>query len=77
MLIQHDNGTQTRYAHMYTIPFVAAGQSVTKGQLIGGVGTTGDSTGNHLHLELIIDGNRVDPLPSIPIPPHGPPLFDS
>lgn len=77
VLIQHDNGTQTRYAHMYTMPFVAAGQSVTKGQLIGGVGTTGDSTGNHLHLELIIDGNRVDPLPSIPIPPHGPPLFDS
>lgn len=77
VLLQHDNGTQTRYAHMYTMPFVSAGQTVTKGQLIGGVGTTGNSTGNHLHLELIIGGERVDPLPSIPIPPHGPPLFDS
>lgn len=77
VLLQHDNGTQTRYAHMFTMPFVSAGQTVTKGQLIGGVGTTGNSTGNHLHLELIIGGERVDPLPSIPIPPHGPPLFDS
>jgi murein DD-endopeptidase MepM/ murein hydrolase activator NlpD len=51
----------TNYHHMsyYT---VSAGQSVSKGQVIGYVGTTGNSTGCHLHFETILDGSAVDPM---------------
>ena len=41
---------------------VTAGEAVTAGQVIGYVGSTGDSTGNHLHFEVMQDGVRVDPL---------------
>lgn len=59
--IDHGNGLQTRYAHMSAI-LVADGQEVKAGDCIGLVGTTGNSTGNHLHLEVIQNGTRVDPL---------------
>ena len=51
----------SRYAHI-TQTAVTAGEAVTAGQVIGYVGNTGDSTGNHLHFEVLQGGVRVDPL---------------
>ncbi|MDB5265419.1 MAG: putative rane bound lytic murein transglycosylase [Parcubacteria group bacterium] len=51
VVIDHGNGTQTLYAHFSSI-IVSVGQSVTKGEKLGGVGMTGDATGNHLHFEV-------------------------
>ncbi len=51
VVIKHNNGTQTLYAHMSSVS-VYSGQSVVAGQLVGRVGTTGNSTGNHLHFEV-------------------------
>jgi len=50
------NTYSTLYAHMNSAPVVSVGQTVTKGQLLGYVGTTGNSTGNHLHLEMKVNG---------------------
>jgi len=58
--IEHGGELQTRYAHLSGYA-VAAGQQVTKGQLIGFVGSTGRSTGPHLHYETRIEGDAVDP----------------
>lgn len=52
---------QIRYAHMRNPTHLRKGQSVTAGQVIGYVGSTGNSTGPHLHLEILINGSRVDP----------------
>ncbi|QXG07820.1 hypothetical protein [Curtobacterium phage Reje] len=49
--INHAGGFQTRYFHMVTTPKVATGAKVTKGQILGNVGSTGNSTGAHLHWE--------------------------
>jgi LysM repeat protein len=51
VVIQHPNGTQTLYAHMSAV-LTTVGATVTQGENIGRVGTTGDSTGNHLHFEV-------------------------
>jgi len=66
VVVVHDNGTSTLYAHM-SKRAVKAGQTVTQGQVLGYVGSTGSSTGNHLHYELRVtqaDGSvkRVDAL---------------
>jgi murein DD-endopeptidase MepM/ murein hydrolase activator NlpD len=60
--IEHGGELQTRYAHLAGYA-VAAGQQVTKGQLIGYVGSTGRSTGPHLHYEVRVAGEAVDPRP--------------
>ncbi len=52
----------TYYAHQSALT-VATGAQVSAGQVIGAVGTTGDSTGAHLHFEIRVDGATVDPLP--------------
>ncbi|HHG90413.1 MAG TPA: M23 family metallopeptidase [Devosia sp.] len=66
--LQHANGYTTRYAHMNRIADgIVAGGTVRQGQIIGYVGTTGNSTGNHLHFEVRINSNPVDPL-SIQLP---------
>ena len=60
VMIYHSNGTYTLYAHMSSIA-VTAGQSVTKGDTIGYVGSTGWSTGPHLHFEIRNSGGTIDP----------------
>ena len=65
-IIYHGNGYATLYAHMRALPSVKVGESVTAGQVIGYVGTTGSSTGNHLHFELRINGQRASALDLYP-----------
>lgn len=63
ILLDHGSGVQTGYAHLPADGMaVVKGQAVAAGQLIGVVGTTGVSTGCHLHFEVLIDGGRVDPV---------------
>ena len=59
--IDHSNGIQTRYAHMHSLS-VKRGQKVSKGQIIGTVGSTGASTGPHLHYEYWVNSNAKDSL---------------
>ena len=59
-LINHGNGLSTLYGHQSSI-IVTAGQSVAQGQVIGYVGSTGKSTGCHLHFEVRVSGTPVDP----------------
>ncbi len=61
IFINHENGIKTRYAHASKM-FVAAGDRVKRGQVIAMVGTTGRSTGTHLHYEVYINGRRANPL---------------
>ena len=61
VLLDNGAGLSTRYAHM-TATAVTAGETVTAGQVIGYVGSTGDSTGNHLHFEVMQNGARCNPL---------------
>ena len=61
VVVQHDNGIATLYAHMSSRA-VSEGQIVTQGQTLGYVGSTGSSTGNHLHLEFRVNGKRQDAL---------------
>ena len=61
VLLDNGAGLSTRYAHMMQTA-VTAGEAVTAGQVIGYVGSTGDSTGNHLHFEAMQNGVRMNPL---------------
>ncbi len=61
LMIDHGNGTKTLYGHASKL-FVKAGDYVTKGQTVAMVGTTGYSTGTHLHFEVIIGGSKPNPL---------------
>lgn len=64
ILIDHGGNVKTRYSHLQTI-CVEAGDSVDIGEQIGTEGSTGNSTGSHLHFEVIVSGDRVNPLPYI------------
>lgn len=61
VVINHGNGLVSKYMHMYARPLVSAGDRVSKGQHIGGVGTTGQSTGNHLHFQVELNEVAVNP----------------
>lgn len=65
VVIDHGNGNSTLYAHM-SARSVSEGQMVTQGQTVGKVGTTGSSTGNHLHFEVRDNYSRVDPQRKFP-----------
>lgn len=65
-IVYHGNGYATLYAHMQSTPNVTEGQSVSAGDVIGYVGTTGSSSGNHLHFELRINGSRANVLDLYP-----------
>lgn len=64
--VDHGNGMQTYYAHCSSL-LVRSGQHVNKGDKIALVGSTGNSTGPHLHFEVIINGVRIDPLTMVDI----------
>lgn len=61
VVIDHGNGYQTLYAHLANI-YVSAGETVTRGQLIGQMGSTGRSTGTHTHFEIHFKGMALNPL---------------
>jgi murein DD-endopeptidase MepM/ murein hydrolase activator NlpD len=64
--LRHDNGFETRYAHLSEVD-VKVGDVVEAGADLGKVGTTGYSTGPHLHFEVRHDGQPIDPAPLLPL----------
>ena len=62
--LEHGGGIETRYGHMSQLN-VVPGQQVRKGDVIGFVGSTGRSTGPHLHYEIRINGSAIDPASSL------------
>ena len=67
--ISHGNGLVTRYAHMSAFR-ARLGQTVEAGDIIGAIGSTGRSTGPHLHFEVLINGRAVNPRPFLEAAPH-------
>lgn len=69
--VRHDNGFETRYAHLSEVD-VKVGDVVQPGAELGKVGSTGHSTGPHLHFEVRRDGVPIDPAPFLPLNRSGP-----
>ena len=83
ILLDHGFGLQTRYGHLSAFE-VKAGASVKRGDVIGLVGSTGRSTGSHLHYEILVNGRLINPLQlltqpandnAVPAQPSAPPLM--
>ena len=64
MEIDHGNGLVSRYGHNEELA-VQMGDLVTKGQVVASMGSTGRSTGAHVHYEVLRDGKPIDPLPFV------------
>jgi len=64
VVVNHGNGMVTRYAHLNSIG-VGVGQQVSRGETLGTRGSTGRSTGPHLHFEVLINGVQTNPLNSL------------
>ena len=60
VIVSHGNGVETYYAHCSSL-YVSAGESVSQGEIIAAVGSTGNSTGPHLHLEVRLNGSPQNP----------------
>ena len=60
VIVRHDGGVETRYAHLASIA-VKPGVAVAAGESLGRVGSSGRSTAPHLHFEVLVNGERVDP----------------
>jgi hypothetical protein len=73
--IAQGGGVRTRYCHMAQRPSVVVGQRVNAGDLLGYVGSSGNSSGPHLHFEVHLKGNAIDPIPFMAT--HGAPLGQS
>ena len=58
--MSHGNGIETYYAHCSEL-YVSTGEKIEAGEVIAAVGSTGNSTGNHLHFEVLVDGTEIDP----------------
>ncbi|UZW55330.1 M23 family metallopeptidase [Sphingobium sp. JS3065] len=67
--ISHGGGMETRYGHMSKL-LVASNSYVRRGQLIGLMGSTGRSTGSHLHYEVRLDGQAINPVPFVAGPDY-------
>ena len=65
VVVQHNSAYSTRYAHMSRLG-TSVGKKVSAGEVIGYVGNTGNSTGNHLHFEIRVNGVAKNPLPYLP-----------
>lgn len=65
VVVDHGNGWQSLYAHLNDI-YVSCGESVFQGTILGGLGTTGNSSGPHLHFELIYGSTKVNPWDFLP-----------
>lgn len=65
VIVLHPDGSRSRYAHLSKV-YVAQGETVSRGQALGALGCSGDSTGTHLHFELWKDDEPVDPLIYLP-----------
>lgn len=65
--LDHGNGLESLYAHCQAVA-VTVGQQVQQGEVIGYVGSTGNSTGNHLHFEVRVNGERVDAMKYFTVP---------
>jgi murein DD-endopeptidase MepM/ murein hydrolase activator NlpD len=70
VVIDVEDGLQALFGHLFSIA-VAVGDQVQRGQVLGGVGTTGVSTGVHLHYEWRRDGEDVSPVPFVTLDPPG------
>ncbi|WP_439598159.1 M23 family metallopeptidase [Falsiroseomonas sp.] len=71
--IRHEGGFATRYAHLGSVaPAIASGRRrVARGERLGRIGRSGITYGTHLHFEVVVGGQPVDPAPFLPVAPCG------